>query len=173
MVRKLLKQNRISILSVAFLLILCSNVLSQQKLDFLNLELSSEDKETLTTSIKNLTENMRREKWSEVYDLFLNDPVKGRTKEEFIQEMEENLQNPNLNRRIIGFEPKSFLVFDDEKMREKVNVSGCILVLVKGEKYTYWGRVEAARNGTKKWFFTSLPMVNPNSSSGGPKPCCQ
>ncbi|HEX8737373.1 MAG TPA: hypothetical protein VF721_18715 [Pyrinomonadaceae bacterium] len=161
----------ILVLSLSAVCFLDFNVLAQQNVDFLDLKIKTKDKRTLVKSINILTEKLRKEKWAEVYDLLLRDPVEGRTKEEFVREMEEDSKNPALNRKVIKFSPKSFLVFKNEENREQVRISGCLNVSAKGGKYKYWGTLDAERNGTEKWFFTSLPIVNPNSSSGGPKTC--
>lgn len=162
------------ILSIGIILTLNNSIFCQQNstvVDFLSYKLIDKDKKTLVDSINKLTKNMRKEKWEIVYDLLSEGLKEKWTKEEFIQETKEDSKNPLLDLKVIGFKPESFFVINDEKMREVVHVSGCIKVVIKGNRFDYLGTVDAKRIGTEKWYFTSLPIVNPNSTTEGPKPC--
>jgi hypothetical protein len=144
---------------------------SQQKIDFFDLQLAKDDEKNIIKSINLMTKLIRREDWGSVYDLLLIDVEQKGTKAEFIQDEKAIVGPPYLSRKTVNFKAKNFTVFNNERFNENVHVSGCITVVESGIKRKYSGTVDLKRIGSEKWFFSSLPIVNPGSMAGGPRPC--
>lgn len=156
-------------IALTILYLLCGSVSAQQNLEFLSYKLPKEDKKILIESIDSLTEKMRGKKWSEVYDLLSNKLKENwDSKENFI-----HWQKDDKGYFVTDFKVNrdSILVENNEKFQESVHLTGCISVIEEGKKMKYLGTIEAERNGTEKWFFNSLPIVNPNYLIGGPRHC--
>jgi hypothetical protein len=165
---KLIKLRMIFI-TLAISCFLSGNLFAQQNLEFLSYKLPRKDKKNLIKSIDVFTQKMRNKEWSEVYDLISNRLKENwDSKEEFIQ-----WQNEDKGYFVTGFKANenSILVWNNEKMRESVHLLGCLSAIEKGKRIKYWGTIEAERNGSDKWAFSSLPIINPNGLSGGRKPC--
>jgi len=154
-------------LIIAFFL--CGNLFAQQNLEFLSYKLPREDRKSLMKAINTLTEKMRSERWSEVYEL-ISDKLKENwdSKEEFIQ-----WQKEDKGYFVAEFKAKenTILVWNNEKLAESVHLIGCLSAVENGRKIKYSGTLEAMRSGTKNWLFNSLPYINPNNFSGGRIPC--
>ena len=158
-----------------FLITFSGSVFPQDIAKIKLVKISSEEENKIVNSINELIKKMRNEKWAEVYDLLLRNSVDGdEAKKEFIKKMEEDSKDSS-SYFVTDFKVSKdgILVFDDEKMFEEINVSGCIEVKIKGVKHKYIGTVSLGRTKKNDWLFHSLPIINPDSRAGGPIQCCE
>jgi len=161
---------------VIYLVALCclSNYFSAQEPNdksIFDKDLRDKDVASVTQRLTAFSRQIRKRRWENVYDMLLADPVEGRNKKEFLKQMRDDIQTNEGDYIFLGFRFKNYLVLNPEHEKERIHISGCIKVSTSKKLYSYWGTVEAGRNGSSKWMFLSLPIVNPDASGSGPRIC--
>src|SRR5690606_8311290 len=106
---------------------------------------------------------LQSRKWPDVYDFLSKDFIEGRSRDAFTQQMNEGVNED----KFIDFYPKNYVTLSDNDKNEQLFVTGCIKLLVGESVRVYSGSLEAIRD-SGQWYFSSLPIVNPNRMNGGP-----
>jgi hypothetical protein len=172
MVKSALHAFRLAMVTCLLLMLTDSSIHSQEKAIELSGEISKAEERRLKKQVNVFVDLVHNEKWGKVYDMLWVDPVDGPTRVEFIKKRREDAANSVLTLRTLRFDVKRFFVIVDARFHERVAISGCMTIRERGVIRRYRGTINAERNGSKQWLFTSFPFVNPTRAFGGGPIAC-